>query len=101
MSEHAFDPIPDEQQETATIRDGGAVIAPTGYQIDPAAPNAIVTAAQLADAVKTGRWRHEVPDTTLWLNTSFPPIGHTAESLTAVLNAHGVVVHWPNPAGAR
>lgn len=74
MSEHAFDPIPDEQQETATLT-----------------PNAIVTDAQVEEAIASGRWSHDVPGTALWLNTSFPPVGER-DALVATLAAHGVVV---------
>lgn len=76
MSEHAFDPIPDEQAEAAVV----------------VAPNATVTAKQVRAAIKAGRWDHEVPGTALWLNTSFPPAGRDASEMIVELTAYGVVV---------
>lgn len=73
MSEHAFDPMPDEEQE-ATITE----------------PLAIVTAKQLADAITTGRWAHDTQ--ALWLNSAFLPDGRDTTALTADLEAHGVLV---------
>lgn len=81
MSEHAFDPMPDEESETTTTE-----------------PLAVVTAEQLDDAIATGRWTHDTQ--ALWLNSAFVPDGRDAAALTADLEAHGVRVQWPNPAGA-
>jgi hypothetical protein len=75
MSEHAFDPMPDEEQETEAL----------------VAPNATVTVKQVRAAVESGQWSHEVTGTALWLNTSFPPAGRDASELIAELAAHGVV----------
>jgi hypothetical protein len=74
MSEHAFDPIPDEEQETEAL----------------VAPNATVTVKQLRDAIDSGRWEHDQPTTALWLNTSFPPAGREASELIVELTAHGI-----------
>lgn len=79
------------EDETPAAVDAPAAEA-TAPTAETPAPNAIVTAAQLADALATGRWTHEVPGTALWLNTSFPPTGHHAESLTELLALHGVAV---------
>jgi hypothetical protein len=78
MSEHAFDPIPDEEQEVTAVS-------------TPAA-NAVVTAAQLAEAIETGRWSHDVPGTALWLNTSFLPGGRDPSTVAEDLAAHGIAV---------
>lgn len=81
MSEHAFDPMPDEESETSITES-----------------HAIVTAKQLNDAIVTGRWAHDTQ--ALWLNSAFPAKGRDTLELTADLEAHGIRVQWPNPAGA-
>lgn len=73
MSEHAFDPMPDDEQEATNTT-----------------PLAIVTAKQLADAISTGRWAHDTQ--ALWLNSAFPAKGRDALEITADLEAHGIVV---------
>ncbi len=80
MAENADAPVLDETKPAAP-----AVSAKP-------APNATVTAAQLADAITNGRWTHDVSNTALWLNTSFPPKGQTADALVAQLAAHGIAV---------
>ena len=80
MSEHAFDPMPDEQEEAGSFLD------------TLPAPNATCTIEQVQDALASGRWSHEVPGTALWLNTSFPPNGRDLDALLAELADHGVVV---------
>ncbi len=76
MTEHAFDPIPDEQAEP----DAAVAVA----------PNATVTVKQLRDAIKSGRWADDEPTTELWLNTSFLPAGREASELIVELTAHGI-----------
>ena len=80
MSEHAFDPMPDEQQEALRLVH------------DEEVPNAVVTAAQVTAALASGVWSHEVPGITLWLNTSFPIHDHTEDSLVLALTLHGIVI---------
>jgi hypothetical protein len=94
MSEHAFDPMPDEEQEEAPsiatgITDGGPIVV--GGSVVFTAPNATVTVKQLRAAVESGRWTHDEPGTALWLNTSFSPKGREPSELIAELAAHGVV----------
>lgn len=96
MTEHAFDPIPDEQQEgTQVLADGilrGDGIATSTVVVadEKPAPNATVTVKQLRDAIESGRWAHDEPTTALWLNTSFPPAGREAAELIVELTAHGI-----------
>jgi hypothetical protein len=81
MSEHAFDPIPDEEQEGTTT---------TATADAHPEPNATVTVKQLRDAIDSGRWEHDEPTTALWLNTSFPPAGREASEMIVELTAHGI-----------
>ena len=91
MSEHAFDPIPDEEQDdTMTTATAGTEWIPSDADV-PHEPNATVTVKQLRDAIKSGSWVHDVPGTELWLNTSFPPAGREASELLVELTTHGVV----------
>lgn len=55
-------------------------------------PHAILTAAAVADAIKTGTWVHENASTQLWLNSAFPPAKRETDELIADLNAHGIEV---------
>ncbi|MFN9087358.1 MAG: hypothetical protein ACK6DP_12415 [Gemmatimonas sp.] len=78
MSEHAFDPVPDEE-------------APSFLDTIPA-PNATVAVDQVEAAIATGRWTHEVPGTELWLNTSFPPQGRDLDAFVKELESYGIAV---------
>lgn len=80
MTEHAFDPIPDEQHD-----DTPAVAT------ESPPPNARVTVKQLRAAIEAGHWTHDVPGTALWLNTSFPPAGRESSELLVELTAHGIM----------
>ena len=81
MSEHAFDPIPDEQHD-----DTPAVAT------ESPPPNARVTVKQLRAAIEAGHWTHDVPGTALWLNTSFPPRGRELDAFVAELQSYGIAV---------
>jgi hypothetical protein len=93
MTEHAFDPIPDEQDALddfiAHARRATDILGSLEANDKPA-PNATVTVKQLRDAIKAGRWEHDDPTTALWLNTSFPPAGREAAELIVELTAHGI-----------
>jgi hypothetical protein len=89
MSEHAFDPIPDEQAEPVTTATAGTEWIPSDADVPPE-PNATVTVKQLRDAIESGRWAHDEPTTALWLNTSFPPAGREASEMIVELTAHGI-----------
>lgn len=94
MSEHAFDPMPDEEQETATViaADAATTTALDAVTDDAPAPTAIVTLDQIVAAITSGRWAHETPGTELWLNTSFPPKDREIDAFVQELQAYGVAV---------
>lgn len=74
---------------------GGTVVQVGGAPSAPAkapTPNAIVTRAQLEAARASGSWTHDDPSTALWLNSTFAAKNVDADTLTATLALHGVVV---------
>ena len=70
---------------------GGTVVQVGGTPSAPA-PNAIVTRAAFEAARESGTWTHDNPSTALWLNSTFAAKNVDADTLTATLALHGVVV---------
>lgn len=91
MSEHAFDPIPDEEQEGATTATAGTEWIPSDADVPPE-PNATVTLDSVFAAIAAKRWEHENASIALWLNTSFPITTEDADAIVAQLNAYGIAV---------
>ena len=90
MTEHAFDPIPDEQDETMTTATAGTEWIPS--DADAPAPNAVVSLNQVLDAITKKHWEHEEPNTALWLNTAFPITTTDPDAVIHHLAVDGVVL---------
>lgn len=85
MFEHEDEPLSTDPLPVESIAHEVAAPAAT-------APAMTLPPEAVEAAITSGRWAHDVPSSALWLNTAFPPTGHDAASLTALLAVHGVMV---------
>jgi hypothetical protein len=92
MTEHAFDPVPDEQSEGSLtqlpLSDVLLPVLPTDAQQQQ--PNATVTLDDVLTAIAAKHWTHENASIALWLNTSFPITTLDADVVMAQLQAYGI-----------
>ncbi len=88
------DESPSPAETPAAVSDAASESVAQAETAPPAkpAPNAIVTRAAFEAARTSGTWMHDDPSTALWLNSTFPAKNVDADTLTATLALHGVVV---------
>lgn len=92
MSEFAFAPASDFEEEAETVATAQVVAEPAAEEPKKPEPNATVTLDSVFAAIAAKRWEHENASIALWLNTSFPITTEDADAIVAQLNAYGIVV---------
>ena len=90
MSEFAFAPASDFEEEAETVAVEAVAEPVAEPEVKKPEPNATVTLDSVFAAIAAKRWEHDEPTTALWLNTSFPPAGREASELIVELTAHGI-----------